>query len=361
MGMKMILSKSALLFKGNFNTSYFLKTHLSFSQFGVGFGAHNSFLASFIHSNSYTSDHDEHPKSKYQKVTNLDHALYLFDEMSQRRPFLSIIDFTQLLQSVTKMKHFSHSLDMFKQMCAIGVPVNKFTMSIAIKCCCQLHRTNDTFAILAYCFRRCIVPNVFIFSALLDGLILEDRILEAEIFFKKLIKDNICGPNVVMYNTMIKGLCKFGHNDIAIQLLRHIDERGCKPDVVTYSTIIDSLCKDKLIDEAFKLFKEMVFKKGISPNVITYNSLIDGLCKLGRWEEAPKMLQEMLDVGISPNVHTYNILIDAFCKEDKIEEAENLVDIMLERGIVPNIVTYNSLIDGYYLRGEIVGEIASPI
>ncbi|PWA53431.1 pentatricopeptide repeat protein [Artemisia annua] len=143
-------------------------------------------------------------------------------------------------------------------MCAIGVPVDTSIMSIAIKCCCQLSHTDDGFAILGYCFRRCIVPNVFIFGALLDGLILVDRIREAEIFFKKLIKDKICEPNVVMYSTMIKGLCKFGHNDIAIQLLRLMDERGCKPDVVAYSNIIDSLCKDQMIDDAFKLFKEMV-------------------------------------------------------------------------------------------------------
>ncbi|GKA78055.1 tetratricopeptide-like helical domain-containing protein, partial [Tanacetum coccineum] len=198
---------------------------------------------------------DQHYKSIYQKVSNLDDALNLFDQMTQRPPFPSIIRFNQLLHSLSKMKHFSHSLHLFKQMCALRVPVNHYTMSIAIKCCC---------------------------------------------------------------------LCKIGNNFIAIQLLRLMEERGCKPDVVTYTNIIDSLCKDKMIDDAFKLFKEMVFRQGISPNVITYSSLIDGLCNL----------------------------VDAFCKEGKVEEAENVIDIMIEKGIVPNIVTYSTFIDGYCLRGE---------
>ncbi|GKG18236.1 tetratricopeptide repeat-like superfamily protein, partial [Tanacetum coccineum] len=107
------------------------------------------------------------------------------------------------------------------------------------------------------------------------------------------------------------------------------------------NTVIDSLCKDKMIDDAFKLFKEMVFQRGISSDVITYNCLIDGLCNLGRWEVASKMLQEMLDVGISPNVHTFNILVDAFCKDGRVEEAEDVINIMLDRGIVPDIVTWN--------------------
>ncbi|KAJ0694712.1 putative tetratricopeptide-like helical domain superfamily [Helianthus annuus] len=188
--------------------------------------------------------------------------------MTQRRPLPSVVK-NQLLNAVSKMKHFSSCLHLFKQMCLIGVPVNEYSMNIAIKCCCQMSRTNNGFALLGCCFRRAVVPDVFTFSTLLDGLIREDRIIEAERLFKKLIKHKLCEPNVVIYSTMIKGLCKVGNNDIAVGLLRLMDERGCKPNVVVYSTIIDSLCKDKLIDDAFKLFNEMVSHKGILPNVIT--------------------------------------------------------------------------------------------
>ena len=61
-----------------------------------------------------------------------------------------------------------------------------------------------------------------------------------------------------------------------------MDKRGCKPDVMTYSTIIDSLCKDEMVDDALKLFNEMILHKGILPDVVTYSSLIRGLCNQGR-------------------------------------------------------------------------------
>ncbi|KAJ0478475.1 putative tetratricopeptide-like helical domain superfamily [Helianthus annuus] len=320
-----------------------LQNPLSSSRFST----HATLLASLLHSSSFSNNGDR-PLSRYQKLTNLDHAFNLFDEMTQRRPLPSVVHFTQLLNAVAKMNHFSSSLHLFKQMCLIGVPVNEYSISIAIKCCCQMSRTNDGFALLASCFRRAVDPNVYIFNTLLDGLVIENRIAEAERLFKKLIKQKICEPDVVTYSTMIKGLCKFGNNDIAIGLLRLMDERGCKPDIYAYATIIDSLCKDKMIDAAFKLFKEMLFHKRIPPNVITYNSLIHGLCNLCRWDEVSKLLKEMEeDLRISPDLHTFSILVDALCKEGRVDEAEAVIDIMVERGVVPNIVTYNSLIYGY--------------
>ncbi|KAF5781664.1 putative tetratricopeptide-like helical domain superfamily [Helianthus annuus] len=96
-------------------------------------------------------------------------------------------------------------------------------------------------ALQGCCFRRAIAPDVYIFNALLDGLVLEDRILEAEMLFKKLIKQKLCEPDVVMYSTMIKGLCKFGNNDTAVALLRLMEQTNCKPDIFTYSTIIDRI------------------------------------------------------------------------------------------------------------------------
>ncbi|GJS42608.1 pentatricopeptide repeat-containing protein, partial [Tanacetum coccineum] len=218
------------------------KNPLSYSQLGLRFCPHNTFLASQIHSNTCSANVDGNTQSIYQKVSNLDDALYLFDQMSQRRPLPSVVKFNQLLHSLSKIKHHSHSIRLFKQMCALRVPVDDYTMNIITKCCCQLYRTNEAFAVFAWNFKRGIIPHVVTFNTLLNGLVLEDRIVEAEIFFKKLIKQKLCEPNVVMYSTMIKGLCKFGISATAISLLRLMDERGCKPNVVTYNNIIDSLC-----------------------------------------------------------------------------------------------------------------------
>ncbi|GKA00782.1 tetratricopeptide-like helical domain-containing protein [Tanacetum coccineum] len=211
-----------------------------------------TFLSSQIHSNSSSSNVDGHTQSKFQKVANLDDALNLFDKMSQRRPLPSVVEFTQLLQSVTKMKHFSHSLDMFKQMCALRVPVNDYTMNIVIKCCCHLYRTNEAFAVFGWNFKRGIIPDVVTFNTLLNGLVLEHKILEAEIFFKKLIKDKLC------------------RWEVASKMLQEMLDVGISPNVHTFNILVDAFCKDGRVEEAEDVINIML-DRGIVPDIVTWN------------------------------------------------------------------------------------------
>ncbi|PWA83034.1 tetratricopeptide-like helical domain-containing protein [Artemisia annua] len=290
------------------------------------------------------------------KVANLNDALKLFNGMTQRHPLPSVDKFNKLLSVVNNMKHYSTSVDFYKHMCSLGLPVDYDTMNVVVDSCCQLRCANKGgFAVLGSCLMRGVSPDVVTFSSLLNGLVREDKIRDAEKLLKHLICKGVCEPDLTMYNTIIKALCKVGPDGVktATDLLRLMNERGCKPDIVGYSAIIDGLCKEQRVDEAFELFKEMVNNKGITPDVFTYNSLIDSFCYLGCLRKASKLLKHMMDKkGISPDRQTFNILIKECCKEGHIGKAEDLLYTMMERGFHPDTVTYNSLIDCYSSRGD---------
>ena len=95
-----------------------------------------------FHSYSDPTSNHRH-LSMCQKITKLDDALKLFDEMTQRQPLPSVVKFNQLLQAVTKMHHYSCSIDLYKQMAAIRTPVDVYTTAIVIKCCCQMSCTSE--------------------------------------------------------------------------------------------------------------------------------------------------------------------------------------------------------------------------
>ncbi|KAJ9550839.1 hypothetical protein OSB04_014884 [Centaurea solstitialis] len=102
--------------------------------------------------------------------------------------------------------------------------------------------TSQGFAIVGYGFKRGVVPNK------MESWMQKD-------LFKKLFKGKLCEPNVVVYNTMIKGLYKLGNNDSAIGWLRPwtrgvwvkldpISWQG-NPNGVAAMVVFDPLCPIK--------------------------------------------------------------------------------------------------------------------
>ncbi|KAF5940734.1 hypothetical protein HYC85_021901 [Camellia sinensis] len=291
------------------------------------------------------------PSSPPVRCNDLQDAVNSFNGMIQMRPLPPISQCTKALRPILKMGHYDIALRLIGKLHFLGIQVDIYTFSIVINCYCRLNQVDFGFSLLGTLFKRGYTPNVTTFKTLLNGLILDDKTPEAVELFKKLMRTREIEPGVVMYGTIVNGLCRTGNTIRAVSLLRIMEKGSCKPDTVVYNTIIDSLCKDRMVDDATKLFSKMD-EKGIFPDVVTYTSLIHGLCNFGQRKEATEMLREMLDSGIAPNVLTYSVLLDACTKEGKMKEAEGVLEVMIQRGVDPNVVTYSTLMDGYCMQGH---------
>ncbi|GJY26271.1 pentatricopeptide repeat-containing protein [Tanacetum coccineum] len=353
-------------------TKSFFKHPNPFSL-GVGFGPHKTLLASLIHSSNdvqpgtaliHSSNdvqpgtalihpsNDVQPGSALHNFKVYEDVSYLFNEMIKQQPLPPTAEFTRLLETVTELKNYSASLDMFKQLCSLVDDVET-----VIKSCCRLYRTNYAFSILGCNFKQggINIYHVYTFVILLDGLIFEDKIPEALTLFEKSVKHKLCEPNLPMYNTMIKALCSFRLSDHAYKTLK-----GFPPECFEYNAMLrgfrffdsNTRLAEKMLEDAVKLWKDMDSQHGISPDVVTYNSLISALCKLHVRTDATLLIQEMPSKGIEPNVETLNIVINAFCTRGKIKEARLVLYYMQENDIDPNLVTFNLILDALCLKGD---------
>ncbi|KAL3533593.1 hypothetical protein ACH5RR_007114 [Cinchona calisaya] len=120
---------------------------------------------------------------------------------------------------------------------------------------------------------------------------LRGQIYEARNVFDSMVSGGV-HPNVLSYNILINGYFKKNRIDDAMHLLR---EMSCKritpttdtwlsPDVVTYNTVIKGLCLEGLMNEA-KDFFNMMEESGTTPNEITYNILVHGLLKREQYDD----------------------------------------------------------------------------
>lgn len=247
------------------------------------------------------------------KTSKMKYEESLFNLMIDRKPQPSAVECNRVLTRLLKMKQYVCVCSLFKKISIKGIDCNEFTISIVIKCFTHLHHTDYGFSLLGSCIKKGLMTDAFIFSALLNGLIMEDKIGEAEKLFNKLLIEHVCEADVVMYTTMIKGFCKLGNNEMAISLLKNMDEMGWQPDVVAYNTVIDGLCKDEAVDKALKLLRVMILDKGIRPTVITYTSLIRAVCLARRFKELNKLIVDMeKNNSIMGDTQLFNVFIDYY-------------------------------------------------
>ncbi|MBA0584062.1 hypothetical protein Gorai_014895, partial [Gossypium raimondii] len=139
----------------------------------------------------------------------------------------------------------------------------------------------------------------------------------------------------------------FDENDIQPSVVTFVILINQLSDVIIYNTVIDGLCKVGRQEEGLRLMDRMRSMKGLAPNVFTYNCLIDGLCKCGDVEKGKELFDQMNEVGVSPNVITHNILVDGMCRHGRINGALNFFSGMQGNGLKGNAVTYTTLITAY--------------
>ncbi|GFZ20624.1 tetratricopeptide repeat (TPR)-like superfamily protein [Actinidia rufa] len=157
--------------------------------------------------------------------------------------------------------------------------------------------------------------------------------------------------NIYNVNLVLKGLCRNGEVDKAMELFRVLDRDCVLFDIVSFNTVINGLCKAKRLEEAMGLRAEME-AADCSPDTVTYGTLMDGLCKEGRVDEAMDLMEEIRLNGLEADVFVYGALISGFCHQGDVIRGKEIFDEMLGKGISPNVVTYTCLIHGLGKMGQ---------
>ncbi|XP_057780947.1 putative pentatricopeptide repeat-containing protein At1g12700, mitochondrial [Salvia miltiorrhiza] len=328
-----------------------------FSTFAIASPHYQSFLVPSFHFDNASCQMRRHfsayPRFDFGTIREPNDAVALFREMVRTQPLPYVSVFSKLLSTVVKMEQYSLALHLIDEMLQRDVPVDHYTLNIAIDCYCRQKRPDFGFAILGIFFKRGYEPTVVTFNTLVKGLLLVGRVPEAAKVLWKMSVYRLCEPNEQTHSTMINGICKAVGTLHALELLCLLEkEKGiCKPNVYAYSAVIDSLFKEGKVDDALQLFSSLG-DKGISPNVVTYNSMIEGFCNLRRMDEAQDVLKKMIADKVCPNVVTCNIFVTAWCRDGKVQEAEHMLVSMKEIDVKPNIFIYTTLINGYCMQGK---------
>ncbi|XP_051143511.1 pentatricopeptide repeat-containing protein At1g02060, chloroplastic [Andrographis paniculata] len=164
----------------------------------------------------------------------------------------------------------------------------------------------------------------------------------------KAMKSMGISPSVVTFNSLFTILFRRGKVGMVYEVFDEMLRTfGVKPDLYTFSILIRGFCKNSMVDEAFRMFKEME-SFDCRPDVVTYSTIVDGLCQAGKANIARNVVAAMRNKGdaLRPNVVTYTTLIRGYCERREIDEAIDVFSEMIGDGIKPNGITINTIIKG---------------
>ncbi|KAK1303349.1 Pentatricopeptide repeat-containing protein [Acorus calamus] len=268
--------------------------------------------------------------------------------------------------------------------------IEEYTMTIAasnslIRSLGKVGMVEELLEVWRWMKRDGLEPSLFSYNCLLDGLVSSGFIDSAERVFEVM---KAPPPDIVAFNTMIKGYCKVGKTRKAIELMREMDSRMGGPDKISYMTVIQACYSDGDFDACLRLYHEME-ERGLEIPVHAYSLVIGGLCKGGKPFEGLSVFEKMIERGCKRNVAIYTVLIDSFaksgsedramnlflrlknenefeldevaygvvvnllCKAGKLEEAVEQFEYCKEKGVSINMVIYCSLIDGFGKVGRV--------
>ncbi|KAF8640748.1 hypothetical protein AX17_000399 [Amanita inopinata Kibby_2008] len=191
-----------------------------------------------------------------------------------------------------------------------------------------------------------------VYNTVLHGLLLTDRIQEANELFQSMQNAGI-NPDLVSYNTFLAYYGRRGDFKELATVVNNMAAADLAGDVFSFSTILSALLKAGRDDAATVILK-LMRKQGIEPNVATYSAVIDYQIREGderNIRAALLMLQQMeLDPRNYPNEVTYTSVLAGIYRDhrlppEKVEEwREDIVRRMKRRGIKFGLPAYHILL-----------------
>ncbi|GER41007.1 pentatricopeptide repeat-containing protein [Striga asiatica] len=273
-------------------------------------------------------------------------ALKIFNKMVEMGFEPNIINFSCLINGLSRRGSIKQSFEILEEMVRIGLKPNVYTHTALIDGLCKKGWTDKAFRLFLKLVRsESYKPNVHTYTAMISGYCKEEKMNRAEMLLVKMQEQGLV-PNSNTYTTLIGGHAKVGDFDRAYELMDKMGKDCLTPTTCTYNAVIDGLCKRGRVKEAYGLMKTS-FRNGICADKFTYTVLIYESCKQDNIKQALALTNKMMKIGIAPDMHTYTTLISSLSRQKKIRECERIFWNALDKGLAPTTQTYTSMICGY--------------
>lgn len=371
------------------------------------------------------------------KNDHLDLALFYFDQLNSKKMLRDEIIFNLILNGCSKKGDFGNLYRVYEEMLNNGIKPTNITMNTIIDAFIRNNEIEKAWKIFGEMYKNQINPDNFTLSTLFRGIktmdhydylikginlvkqrkdkidiILINVLLDACIKLKDskdflelfdslvngkfsnneessdsdankenendqnkiIVNNNIIKPDLITFNTYIKGCTQLKLYDKLDYVFEHIidhNDVNITPNDVTFNSLIDAYVRQNNMNKVFKLISTMQ-KYHIKPDNFTYTTIIKGLNKdslssnnnisssdinnnyknKNELDLAFQLFEKVKQIS-KPDEILYNCIMDACLRFNKVDKMLELYKEMIDNNITPSSVTCGIVIKGYGMKGDV--------
>ena len=316
---------------------------------------------------------------------------------------LKSLDQKQIISLLQRSRHINQVLPIHAQLIRNGHSQDPFMVFELLRSCSKCHAIDYASRIFQYTHN----PNVYLYTALIDGFVSSGNYLEAIQLYSRMLHESILPDNYLMASIL-----KACGSQLALREGREVHSRALKlgfssnrlvrlrimelygkcgelgdarrvfeempEDVVASTVMISSYSDQGLVEEAGAVFSRVRRK-----DTVCWTAMIDGFVRNEETNRALEAFRGMQGENVRPNeftivcvlsacsqlgaleigrwVHSYmrkfeielnlfvgNALINMYSRCGSIDEAQTVFDEMKDR----DVITYNTMISGLSMNGK---------
>ncbi|KAL6531875.1 hypothetical protein OROMI_028238 [Orobanche minor] len=229
----------------------------------------------------------------YAKLLRVDDAAKLFDEI----PVINTVCINALLSGYAEAKMWARVIELVRRMPVLGLPVDNFTLSAALRACsglCAVNLGKQVHATIICSDIIDVEADVFLQSLLIEmygkcGLV--DSAKKVFDFAGYGVKER--RRDVILWTSMLGVYGKSGNYIKVINLFENMLTEGINPDGVAFLTVVSACGHTGQVDLGMAYFESMTREYKLVASQEHYSCLVDLLCRAGELGRACELISEM--------------------------------------------------------------------
>ncbi|TVU01466.1 hypothetical protein EJB05_08878, partial [Eragrostis curvula] len=248
------------------------------------------------------------------------------------------VAWTVLIAGFLQYGCFTESVELFNQMRAELMTLDKFALATLISGCCSRMDLCLGGQLHSLCMKSGQIQAVVVSNSLISMYAKCGNLQSAESIFGFMDERDI-----VSWTSMITAYSQVGN----IMKAREFFDGMPMRNVITWNAMLSAYIQHGAEEDGLKMYTAILSEKTVRPDWVTYVTLFRGCADIGANKLGDQIIGHTVKVGLILDTSVANAVITMYSKCGRISEARKVFDFLHGK----DLVSWNAMITGYSQHG----------